>query len=124
MSTPADVLKTVILAGTYDTYRKNTAPAVKIQGKDKLTTAPVDRMITLKIMNENPIFTFNGVRIKAGQSYVDLIMIDQDPDERDNLHNDLEDVFQKSSYDITFTVTAYFDMLSPYSKRLKIKILL
>ena len=124
MTTPADVLKTVIEAVTFATYRENSAPSTKIIGKDDMTSTPADRMISLNNKNEDPVFTTNGVRINVGSSFVELIMIDQDPTERDNLQSDLENVFQKSSYSITFKVDKYADSLSPYSKTLNVKILL
>lgn len=124
MSTPADVLKDIIEAGTYDTYRENAAPSVKIKGKDDLTTAPPDRMIRLENKNEEPLFTVAGSRLGAGNSYVDLIMYDQDPGQRDNLQKDLESVFKETNYGITFTIPTYNDTLSPYSKTLRVKILL
>lgn len=124
MSTPADVLKAIIKAGTYSTYRDNEAPAVKIKGKDDMTTAPADKMIRLDNKNEEPVFTVDGTRIRAGNSNVDLTMFDPDPDQRDNLQSDLQNVFKACNYGVTFTIPSYNDMNSPYSKVLSVRIML
>lgn len=124
MSTPADVLKAIIIAGTYDSYRENATPAVKIKGKDDMSSAPADRMIMLENKNEEPVFTVSGARLGAGKSYVDLTMYDPDPDQRDNLQSDLEDVFRLCAYSVIFTIPRYNDTLSPYSKLLNVRIML
>lgn len=124
MSTPADVLKDIIENITYNNYRDGNAPAVGIVGKKNLDGIPSDRCILLRNQNEEPVLTFNGERIAAGTSVVELEMRDPDPDERDDLMTDLEDGFKDSSYSITYTITSYNDVLSPYIKILQVKILL
>jgi len=122
MSTGADILKAEIEAGTFTSYRDGATPSVIIEGKEDLRTVRPDEGIQLRNANTKNMFAGNGARY-GRDMYIDLKLADPDSDQRDNLIDDLEDVFEASDYDITFDITGHPDQLTLFITTMRVKIL-
>lgn len=122
MSTPAHKLKDFLDGATYTAYRSGVAPDVKIKGIHDLTTTPPNKGVLLTNKNEEPVFTFNNKKL-YGNRFVEMEVKDPDPDERDNFITDLDTNIINNSNNITYSILGYNDVLSPYSIKIKVKLI-
>lgn len=98
--TLAEAVKVVldVAVGNYPTYEKK--PPVRIRGIDSLTTKRPDKGVTLIDIGDTPQFTTNGVRL-PGEQKCEMIINETTATRRSNLYDDIETLFQASSYDLT-----------------------
>lgn len=102
MSTIGEIVQSVldVAVGNYTNYGHK--PAVLIIGKDNIDRFPPGRGILIKEKLENPEFTLNRVKIFT-KEFCDVRILEHSSSEREALMTDIEELFEKASYNIIYT---------------------
>jgi hypothetical protein len=118
--TLAELVKTVldVAVGNYPTY--GIKPPVKITGYDRKDTKKASKGIDLINIDEDPVYTTNGVRM-PGNQYCEMIINETTFDRVANLYNDIETLLQASSYDLTLSRINLGDKVKVFERKYRIR---
>jgi hypothetical protein len=125
MQTPAeiiyDILNVPATTTEYTNYKKK--PTIKIEGQHNTWfQRPGGIGLRIRNVNEDPVFAYNGARI-INDGAVELRIAEKTNAKRNSLYDDVEALFEASTYDITFTITSHPDARTLYVTLLRVSIL-